>query len=136
VTTIARREFMNSAVGLACAALTGSSIATTETVSQAGVHPDASASLQKRDYRNEPFCVGVALGDSITAGWTATSRELCWVSRLADSVSESQLVSMNMVNSGLGGNLSPLEAQVMMHPENQARWSATRDTWWIIALTW
>jgi len=103
---IARREFMNSALGVACAAWAATPfIAGEEAISQTVTRPDAPASLQKRDYRSKPFRIAVALGDSITAGWTATSRELCWVNRLADSVNESQLAPMNMVNSGIGGNV-------------------------------
>lgn len=109
---IARREFIHTAVGLACAALAGPSLlAEVETASQTVPLPAALASLPKRDYRSKPFRMAVALGDSITAGWTATSRELCWVNRLEDSVNESQLAPMNMVNAGLGGDVvSPRSA--------------------------
>lgn len=112
MTTIARREFIHSAVGLAWAALAGPSLlAEVETGSQTIPLADAPASLPKRDYRSKPFRMAVAFGDSITVGWTATSRELCWVNRLADSVNESQLVPMNMVNSGSGGDVvSPRSA--------------------------
>src|ERR1700722_8541081 len=59
----------------------------------------------KRDYCNKPFRVGVALGESTTAGGTATSRELTWVSRLAELINESQLEPIHILNSGIGGNL-------------------------------
>jgi len=59
----------------------------------------------KRDYCNKPFKVAVALGESTTAGGTATSRELTWVSRLAELINESQLEPIQMVNSGIGGNV-------------------------------
>ena len=59
----------------------------------------------KRDYRTNPFRVGVALGESTTAGGTATGRELTWVSRLADLINESQLDPIRMINSGIGANL-------------------------------
>ena len=64
-----------------------------------------SMPAEKRDYCEEPFKIGVALGESTTAGGTATSRELNWVSRLADLINESQLTPMRMINSGIGGNV-------------------------------
>ena len=61
--------------------------------------------LDKRDYCDRPFTVGVALGESTTAGGSATGRELTWVNRLADLINESQLRPMRMINSGIGGNV-------------------------------
>jgi lysophospholipase L1-like esterase len=61
--------------------------------------------LRKRDWRQTPFRVGVAFGESTTAGGTATSRSLCWVSRLADLINEAQIQPIKMINSGLGANL-------------------------------
>ena len=60
---------------------------------------------QKRDYWNKPFWVAVALGESTTAGGTATSCEFTWVNRLTDLINEAQLESVRMVNSGIGGNV-------------------------------
>jgi len=59
----------------------------------------------KRDWRKEPFRTAVALGESTTAGGSATSRKLCWVNRLADLINEAQLQPVKMINSGLGANL-------------------------------
>ena len=59
----------------------------------------------KRDWRKTPFRTAVAFGESTTAGGTATSRKLCWVSRLADLINEAQLEPVKMINSGLGANL-------------------------------
>lgn len=59
----------------------------------------------KRDYCSKPFRVGVALGESTTAGGSATTRELTWVSLLADLIDESQLEPVRMINSGIGGNV-------------------------------
>jgi lysophospholipase L1-like esterase len=109
---IARRDFLTSAVGLACTALTGRSLAVgQDSVPGSGADREVPNLLPKRDYRSKPFRIAVAFGDSITEGWTATSPELCWVNRLADSVNESQLVPMKMVNSGSGGDVvSPRSA--------------------------
>src|ERR1700722_1297421 len=110
---IARRDFFASAVGLAYTALTGRSIAVGEdsvpgSDAAVGEVPDF---LPRRDHRSKPFRMAVAFGDSITEGWTATSPELCWINRLADSVNESQLAPMNIINSGIGGNVvSPRSA--------------------------
>lgn len=62
-------------------------------------------SLPKRDWRGSPFEVAVALGESTTAGGTATSRDLCWVSRLAALINECQLKPVKMINNGIGANL-------------------------------
>jgi lysophospholipase L1-like esterase len=59
----------------------------------------------RRDWRKEPFHIAVAFGESTTAGGTATSRSLCWVSRLADLINEAQTAPVKMINSGLGANL-------------------------------
>jgi lysophospholipase L1-like esterase len=61
--------------------------------------------MEKRDYCSRPFRIGVALGESTTAGGSATSRELTWVARLADLISESQIQPIQMINSGIGANV-------------------------------
>jgi lysophospholipase L1-like esterase len=60
---------------------------------------------RKRDWRDTPFRVAVAFGESTTAGGTATRREFSWVARLADLINESQLQPVKMINSGLGANV-------------------------------
>ncbi len=66
---------------------------------------------EKRDYRSQPFRVGVAIGDSVTAGGTALSPEQCWVSLLAGLINESQMKPVEIVNNGIGANLiSPRSA--------------------------
>ena len=65
----------------------------------------------KRDYRKEPFQRFVAFGASITAGGSATSRELCWVNRVTDAINESQLEPLKTINVGLGASvISPRSA--------------------------
>ena len=64
-----------------------------------------SAIGEKRDYRSQPFRVAVALGESTTAGGTATTYELCWVSLLADLINENQVEPVRMINNGIGANL-------------------------------
>ena len=66
---------------------------------------DSSTFLNKRDYRKTPFKTGVALGESTTAGGTATRRELTWVHRLGQLIDEAQLEPIRLINSGLGANL-------------------------------
>jgi lysophospholipase L1-like esterase len=60
---------------------------------------------EKRDYCGKPLTVGVALGESTTAGGSATSRNLTWVSLLADLINESQMRPIQMINNGIGANL-------------------------------
>jgi lysophospholipase L1-like esterase len=61
--------------------------------------------IEKRDYWNKPFRAGVALGESTTAGGSATSRDLTWVSRLAELINENQIDAIQMINSGIGANV-------------------------------
>ena len=62
-------------------------------------------STAKRDYCSRPFRVMVALGESTSAGGSATSRELTWVARLADLINQCQLEPVRSINSGIGGNV-------------------------------
>ena len=108
-----RREFLSSGVKLTATSLTA-------TLGASGGEPRAPSSArsdhtllqpQKRDFWNKPFRVAVALGESTTAGGTATSPELTWVSRLASLIDESQLEPVKMINSGIGSNvISPRSA--------------------------
>jgi lysophospholipase L1-like esterase len=60
---------------------------------------------EKRDRCAHPFRTGVALGESTTAGGSATSPELTWVARLADLINHAQIEPIRMINSGIGGNV-------------------------------
>ncbi len=71
---------------------------------------DSSTFLNTRDFRKTPFKVAVALGESTTAGGTATRRELTWVHRLGQLIDEAQLEPIEMINSGLGANLISLRS--------------------------
>lgn len=66
---------------------------------------DLSTFLNKRDFRETPFRIGVALGESTTAGGTATQPEFAWVQRLGQLINEAQLEPIKMINRGLGANL-------------------------------
>jgi len=107
-----RRTFLNAGIAAVWSAAASSRIASGgNSTSQTGPQGAVSTSLQKRDYCSKPFRVAVALGDSITAGGTATSRELAWVSRLAELINQAQLTPIQMINSGIGGNqISPRSA--------------------------
>jgi len=59
----------------------------------------------KRDWRKTPFRTAAAFGESTTAGGSATSSNLSWVSRLAALINEAQLEPVKMINSGLGANV-------------------------------
>ena len=80
---------------------------------------------KKRDHRSQPFRVAVALGESTTAGGTATTPELSWVSLLADLINENQVEPVRMVNNGIGANLiSPRSPtyQTSEHPSALERY--------------
>ena len=84
-----------------------------------------SAMGKKRDYRSRPFRVAVALGESTTAGGTATTPEMSWVSLLADLINENQVEPVRMVNNGIGANLiSPRSPayQTSQHPSALERY--------------
>src|SRR5262249_24735664 len=86
-----RRRFINSAAGVAMSVLASSPISRADGREPQTNDKDKFVGTGKRDYYSNPFKMGVALGESTTAGGTATSRELTWVSRLADLINESQL---------------------------------------------
>ena len=69
----------------------------------------------KKDYCSKPFKIAVAMGDSVTAGGTATQPELCWVALLTKLLNEAQLEPIKMMNCGLSDDLlskrSPAYAQ-------------------------
>jgi lysophospholipase L1-like esterase len=105
-----RREFLQSTVAVACTA-TGSSPAGMVPHSEIESGKPSSQPPGKRDYRKEPFQRFVAFGASITAGGSATSRELCWVNRVTDAINESQLEPLKTINVGLGASvISPRSA--------------------------
>lgn len=54
---------------------------------------------------DKPFRRIVALGESITAGGSATSREKCWVSRLVKLIGEFQETPPECINNGIGSNI-------------------------------
>jgi len=101
-----RREFLNSAAAATTGAVLRGGFTTLADGSQSSIAATGElVENRKRDYCNKPFKVAVALGESTTAGGTATSRELTWVSRLAELINESQIEPIQMVNSGIGGNV-------------------------------
>jgi len=98
-----RRKFLNLTLGATAMTATDplNALSQADAVSQSNSNPPS----EKRDYWSKPFRVAVALGESTTAGGTATSRELNWVSRLAELINESQLEPVKMINSGIGANV-------------------------------
>ena len=100
---ISRRSFLHSTAAAYAALASLQVAAQDDSASQA-----ISTALKKRDYCSKPFRVAVAFGDSITAGGTATSRDLTWVSRLEGLINQAQIKPVQMINSGIGGNeISP-----------------------------
>src|SRR5579863_207144 len=105
---ITRRSFLDSTAVVYAAAASLQMAEGATSSSQITSQGTISTSMQKRDYSSKPFRIGVALGDSITAGGTATSRGLTWVSRLAELINQAQLAPIRMINSGIGNNeISP-----------------------------
>ena len=73
----------------------------------------------KQDHASQPFRTLVALGDSITAGGTATRPELCWASLLADYIGEAQGAPLRLVNSGRGGDVISARSSGAFHSHGQ-----------------
>ncbi|MBI3973451.1 MAG: SGNH/GDSL hydrolase family protein [Chloroflexi bacterium] len=59
----------------------------------------------KRDWWPEEFRRLVTLGESTTAGGSATARERAWAPRLAALINDFQSAPVELVNSGIGANL-------------------------------
>ncbi|MBM3738041.1 MAG: SGNH/GDSL hydrolase family protein [Acidobacteria bacterium] len=77
----------------------------------AAAQTSAASPAAKRDWRDKPFRVAVALGESTTAGGTATARERSWVSRLEVLINSAQIEPVRMLNHGIGANvISPRSA--------------------------
>ena len=72
-----------------------------------------------QDYASEPFQTLVTLGDSITAGGTATRPELCWASLLANQITEAQAAPLRLINSGRGGDVISARSAGAFHSHNQ-----------------
>lgn len=105
--TLSRRESEKKTKGRAAnVSAGGSKMPDTPTGPGSRSHTsDPFGRIQKRDFRNKPFRIAVAVGDAVTAGGDATRPELCWVSRLADAINESQLQPVKMYNNGIGANV-------------------------------
>jgi lysophospholipase L1-like esterase len=99
-----RRRFINLSAGAAALTAAHRSIVFSQQAGKAS-GSKSNPAPEKRDYWSKPFRVAVALGESTTAGGTATSRELTWVNRLAELINESQLEPVKMINSGIGANV-------------------------------
>ena len=63
------------------------------------------AANTKVDWHPYEFRRMVALGESTTAGGWSTSQSRCWVSVLADLISDFQAKRIKCVNSGIGANV-------------------------------
>ena len=101
------RESTDAAAGLTTAAAADSPAAGAQQTGEPTATKPGEPAPQpaKRDYWSKPFRVAVALGESTTAGGTATGRELTWVSLLANLINEAQLEPVRMINSGIGANV-------------------------------
>lgn len=58
-----------------------------------------------------------AIGDSITAGYSATRPEYCWVARLGALLSAFQDRPIEVVNLGISGNLLSPRSRAYRHPD-------------------
>lgn len=59
--------------------------------------------------RSEPIKRAVALGESSTWGYSASSKEKCWVNRVIADLEEYQGSKIELINQGIGSNvLTPL----------------------------
>lgn len=101
-----RRDFVTSAIALAASAQAMTAKGESDLSGLESTWcADYTALPAKKDYRDRPFRVAVAFGESITAGGEATSPELDWVSLLADLINEAQFEPVKMYNNGIGANM-------------------------------
>ncbi|MGQ9608591.1 MAG: SGNH/GDSL hydrolase family protein [bacterium] len=64
---------------------------------------------KQKDMRSEPISRAVALGESSTWGYSASSKEKCWVNRVIADLEEFQGSKIELINQGIGSNvLTPL----------------------------
>lgn len=59
----------------------------------------------KKDYASKEFKIMTTLGDSVTAGGWAPSREGCWANKLTRLINEFQRVPVTLINVGVGANV-------------------------------
>jgi lysophospholipase L1-like esterase len=59
----------------------------------------------KKSFRDAPILTAVAVGDSITAGGSATDETLCWVSLVAGLIGKYQGNEVKILNHGIGANI-------------------------------
>lgn len=101
-----RRDFIRSSLALATSAHAGLAYEPQDSTAYKSTGGASRPALPaKRDYRDQPFRVGVAFGASITAGGEATTPELGWVSLLADLINEAQFEPIKIYNNGIGANV-------------------------------
>lgn len=69
----------------------------------------------KRDWWDKEFKIMFTIGDSITAGGWASSRERCWANLLTNMINEYQRVPVQLFNMGIGANLISPESAGYIH---------------------
>ena len=71
--------------------------------------------LPHRDMRAEPVRRVVALGESTTWGYSASSKEKCWVNRVVAMLEEFQGLPIELFNQGIGSNVLTRECPSYEH---------------------
>ncbi|MFA5056625.1 MAG: SGNH/GDSL hydrolase family protein [Opitutaceae bacterium] len=61
--------------------------------------------LPHKDLRADPVKRVVALGESITWGYSASSKDQCWVNQVVRLLEEFQGEKIELINSGIGNNV-------------------------------
>jgi len=69
----------------------------------------------KRDWWDKEFRVLVTLGESTTAGGTASCRQRCWPSRLARLINDIQRLPVKLMNMGIGANVISTKSPCYEH---------------------
>ena len=65
----------------------------------------ASGIIKQKDMRTEPIQRVVALGESTTWGYSATSKDKCWVNQTVGLLEEFQGQPIELINQGIGANV-------------------------------
>lgn len=96
---VSRRNLLGSTVAVAATALS-------QTGAARGAEPATeSKPTAKRDWWDREFKTLVTLGESTTAGGSASCRERAWAHQLVRAINEFQRVPAQLVNVGIGANV-------------------------------
>jgi lysophospholipase L1-like esterase len=76
--------------------------------------------IHQRDRRPEPVKRMIALGESTTWGYSVSNKQLCWVSRLHETLESFQGSPIEVINQAIGSNVITPKCPVWEHSRTPA----------------